>query len=128
MKKHILFIDENTNDLKIFLDAIKKIPGDFKCTYATASTQAIEMLKYIVPDFIFIDYNLPKLNGLQFLAIIRNEDRLRNVRSFLYSNRISEELNKMAMVLGATGCIEKTDAVNMLAIELKSALTAGMRA
>lgn len=122
MKKHILFIDDDTDELKIFLDAMNRIPGQFKCTYASSSCQAIEMLKYFVPDFIFVDYNLPKLNGLQFLSIARSEDKLRSTKMFLYSNRISEETGKMAMVLGANGCVEKTDAIGILAVELKAIL------
>jgi CheY-like chemotaxis protein len=124
MKKHILIVEDDTEDLRILLEAINHIPGKFKCTYAPAPLQAIEMLKYITPDFIFVDFNLPKMNGLQFLSIIRDEDKLKNVRSYLYSSRVSDELNKMAILLGAKGCIQKADTLGLLTIELKMALSA----
>jgi CheY-like chemotaxis protein len=127
MKKYILFIDDDTDELMIFLDAINKVPGDYKCTYASSPDQAIEFLKCAVPDFIFVDYNLPKLNGLQFLSILKSERKLDHVSKFLYSNRITEDVSKMAKVLGATGCIEKTDTVGILAVELMSIFQAGRK-
>lgn len=124
MKKHILFIDDDTDELEIFLEAMNKIPGKFKCTYAASPMQAIEMLKYLTPDFIFVDFDLPKMNGLQFLAILKDEDRHRHTQSYLYSNRINDDLSKMAILFGAVGCIEKTNTVGLLEIELRTALLA----
>jgi CheY-like chemotaxis protein len=120
MKKYILFIDDDTDELMIFLDAINKVPGNYKCTYASSTDQAIDILKCAVPDYIFVDYHLPNLNGLQFLSILKAERKLDHVSKFLYSNRITEDVSKMAKVLGATGCIEKTDTARMLAVELMS--------
>jgi CheY-like chemotaxis protein len=122
MKKHILFIDDDTEELRIFLEAINDIPGEFKCTYAAAPLQAIEMLKYLTPNFIFVDLNMPQMNGLQFLSIIRTEDNLRHVKTYLYSSRINDEVCKMAAILGATGCIEKSDTLELLTTELQRAL------
>jgi CheY-like chemotaxis protein len=120
MKKYILLVDDDTEELMIFLDALNKVPGDFKCIYASTPQQAIEILKWAVPDYIFIDFNLPRLNGLQFLSILKTEEKLSHARKFLYSSHISEDLSKMAKVLGATGCIEKTDTIGILAVELRS--------
>jgi len=128
MKKHILFIDDDTEELKIFLEAMNMVPGKFKCTYASAPMQAFEMLKYITPDYIFVDFNLPKMNGLQFLSVLNSDDKFRHVRSYLYSNRINDELSKMATVLGASGCIEKTDTIGLLAVELQMVLADRARA
>ena len=52
MKTHILMIAEDKNELTIFMAALRKVRhGDgFKCTYASDTAQAIEMLKYLVPD------------------------------------------------------------------------------
>ncbi len=64
MKKHILLIDDDVDELKIFNDALEELPGNFKCTYASNAYQAMDMLKFIHPHFIFIDYNLPAMNGI----------------------------------------------------------------
>jgi len=115
MKKHLLLIDDDKNELNFFMAALKNISGDFKCTYAESSKQALEMLRYIQPDFIFLDYNLPQVNGLQVLSVIRNEPGLQRTKVYIYTETISEEIDKMARLLGAAGCIEKSKTITWLA-------------
>jgi DNA-binding response OmpR family regulator len=122
MKKHIMLIDDDKDELVIFMDALNPIMGDFKCTYADNAEQAYEMLKYLEPDVIFVDYNLPPLNGLQLLAVIRGKRKFRKSKVYLYSTTISDEVNKMARTLGAAGCIEKTNKISTLTHELKAIL------
>jgi DNA-binding NarL/FixJ family response regulator len=114
MKKHILLIDHDKNELTAFMAALKEIQGDFKCTYAESSAHALDMLKYLKPDFIFVDYDLPEINGLQLLSVIRNESALREAKVFIYTEMIGEEICKMARILGASGCIEKHATVSWL--------------
>ena len=114
MKKHILLIDHDKNELTAFMAALKEIQGDFKCTYADSSAQALEMLKYLQPEIIFVDYDLQGMNGLQLLSVIRNEPALRQTKIFVYTEMISEEIGKMARILGASGCIEKHATVSWL--------------
>jgi len=58
-----------------FRDAWCRVPDDadgFKCTYAGSTVQAIEMLKFFVPDYIFTDFIIPRMNGLDLLRYIRD--------------------------------------------------------
>jgi CheY-like chemotaxis protein len=112
MKKHILLIDNNKNQLAIFMAALKDIQGNLKCTYAGSSEQALEMLEYIQPDFIFVSHNLPHVNGLQILSVIRNQPALGRCKVYIYAEMVSEEISKMAKLLGASGCIENSEEIS----------------
>lgn len=122
MKQHILIIDDDKDELTIFLDALKKMPWEdgFKCTYASNTNQALEMLRYLLPDFIFVDLNMPQSNGLDFLSTIRNDDKLKNTPVFLYSTAINKKSYECAMMLGAYGCIEKTNTIKELTEKLEA--------
>ena len=122
MKQHILFIDDDKNELLFFLDALKQVPQEdgFKCTYASSSIQAIEMLKYLVPDFIFVDNKISEMNGLHIIRQIKNDERLRSTKVFMYSSSISEYTFWNAMQAGANGCIKKCDSIEKLTDELRS--------
>lgn len=115
MKKHILLIDDDKDELTIFLDALRHVPSDdgFKCTYAQSTLQAVHMLKFLVPDYIFIDYNIPKMNGIEFIDFIRQQPTLRKTKLCLYSTRISGEMNEAATAMGAS-CIEKSNTIDEL--------------
>jgi CheY-like chemotaxis protein len=127
MQKNILLIDDDIDELKIFTDAIKEVPGDFKCVFVTGTQEALDMLQSFVPHYIFVDFNIPKINGLDFLSSVKKSDRLKEVPVFLYSTSISNEMSKIAELLGAAGSIEKTFSIAMLASELKVLLTDGAR-
>ena len=127
MHKNILLIDDDIDELKIFTDAIKEVPGDFNCVFVNDTQEALDMLLKFIPDYIFVDFNIPKINGLDFLSAVKKTDNLRKIPVFLYSTSISNEMSKMAELLGAAGSIEKTFSIAMLASELKVLLTDGAR-
>jgi PleD family two-component response regulator len=127
MQKNILLIDDDIDELKIFTDAMKEVPGDFKCVFVSDPQEAMDLLKNFKPDYIFVDFNIPKTNGLEFLSAVKKTNNLREIPVFLYSTTITSEISKMAEVLGAAGSIEKTYSIGMLASELKILLTDGAR-
>ena|SRR5689334_7243592 len=127
MQKNILLIDDDIDELKIFTDAIKEVPGNFKCVFVSDTQEALNLLQTFIPDYIFVDFNIPKINGLEFLSTVKKADNLREIPVFLYSTSISNEMSKMAELLGAAGSIEKTFSISMLASELKVLLTDGAR-
>ena len=107
MKKHVLLIDENKEELKSLAAIVNAINESFKCTQASSANEAVEMLRSTTPDFIFARNDLPGINGLQLLSAIKFEPRMKAVKVFIYGEIIGEETIKMARVLGAAGCIEK---------------------
>lgn len=120
MKKHVLLIDDDKDELFLFNEPLKEVPGSFKCTYANSGAQAVDMLNYIQPDFIFIDYNLPLMDGVELLSQIRKDKRIADIPVFLYSASISKEVNSTALHNGATGCIRKPNSIGMMTMVLKS--------
>src|SRR5688572_20592170 len=98
MKQHIMLIDDEQDELEILLEALKQLPVEdgFKCTYATNASHALIMLRYLIPDVIFVDMNMPGLTGLDFLSNVRNDDKLRNVRIFLFSSSITNNVREKA--------------------------------
>ena len=119
MITRILLIDDDEDELGIFTDALKAIGDFFKCTYATDAEQALSILQVMQPDFIFVDYNLPKINGLEFISAASKHIEPGVTRIFLYSTRINNDLVRTARLLGAAGCIEKSSTIGELSRELK---------
>lgn len=123
MKQHLLLIDDDKDELTIFMDALREVPHEdgFKCTYASSTMQAIEMLKFLVPDFIFVDFNIPKMNGLEFISFVTGQPHLKKTKLCLYSMNINEEVDKQAKNLGAS-CIKKSGTIESLARNLSALL------
>lgn len=107
----VMLIDGNRSELTSFMEVIKHIKGGAKCTYASSGKQALDLLHHMLPGYIFMHFNE---EALKTLSAVRFERRLRTIKIFLYSDTISEEMSKMAKMLGAAGCIEMDPELNGL--------------
>jgi DNA-binding response OmpR family regulator len=62
---------------------------------------ALREIDQSVPDLIFLDIRLPKMDGLSFLERLRQSPRTRNVPVVIVSNYSEEELVSRGLQLGA---------------------------
>ena len=122
MTKEILLIDDDADELEVFSEALRSVDKNIQCSQATDLNEALEFLTYSSPAYIFIDYNMPKINGLEVVSEIKKMEKLANSKIVLYSNYISEEMNKKAMALGAYKCVKKPNMINVLIKNLKDIL------
>ena len=122
MTRKILLIDDDEDELDLFEAALRAIDKTVECIQCKNLTETLEYLLHHVPDYIFIDFNMPKENGLECLSQLRQIKKLENSRIILYSNHISEEMNQEAMALGAYACIKKPSMINLLVKKLKEVI------
>lgn len=115
MKKCILLIDDDPDELDIFSDALEKIKKPLVCIQARGARAAKSLLNYLLPDYIFLDVNMPEINGLEFLEEIKEINALKEVPVILYSNFIDETVVNKALVAGAAACVKKPRKVSTMA-------------
>jgi len=123
MNKTILLIDDDEDELEIFQGALKQVPFPIECTQALSAEDGIKILENFKPDYIFVDYNMPRQNGLVCLEELKKNDGISNVPIIIYSNYIDPEMEKKAMKLGATLCMKKPFMTGILARKLKEIFT-----
>jgi len=70
--KTILVVEDNTLNMKIATAMIKKLGYEFKSAFN--GKEALEMLKQFSPNLIFMDVQMPELNGFETTKIIRKEE------------------------------------------------------
>ncbi len=63
--------------------------------------EALKVLGEGLPDLIFLDVRLPRMDGLTFLEAIRADGRTKNVPVVIVSNYSEEELVSRGLELGA---------------------------
>jgi CheY-like chemotaxis protein len=85
-----LLIDDDEDDREIFQLAVEEAHADLKCVTAKTAIEAIEILsdkpgQPFTPDYIFLDVNMPMMNGEECLVEIRKLARLRTVPVFIYT-------------------------------------------
>ncbi|HEX8561719.1 MAG TPA: response regulator [Flavobacterium sp.] len=112
MRKHsILLIEDDELDIISVQRSLKKIESEYELHTAYNGIEALAMLKEetapLHPDVILLDLNMPKMNGIEFLRILRNDDVLKNVRVFIMTTSAEGADRILAEELGISGYIIK---------------------
>lgn len=108
--KECLLIDDDLDDQEIFELCIEKLGNSITFTGLTDSVEAISTLTSntnYTPDYIFLDMNMPKINGLECLIALRQITRLSQCKILMYSTTSEESMVSKSKELGATDFIIK---------------------
>ncbi|MBZ4034236.1 response regulator [Flavobacterium sp. 17A] len=85
--KNILLIDDDIDDTQFFVEALQEVNKEALCRTAMNPSKALEDLAVSeqLPDIIFLDYNMPAVNGLEFLKRMLQIERLRHIEVIVLS-------------------------------------------
>lgn len=61
----------------------------------------------VLPDYIFLDINMPKMNGKQFLSRIRKDLKTKNLKVIMYSTTSNPKEMNDCYELGAENFLIK---------------------
>ena len=93
-----------------------------ECVFAKDGQFGLDMMhrdENFKPDFVFIDLNMPRMNGLECLEEIKKMDRFRDTPVYIYSTTDNPTTMEDSKKLGATGYIVKPSGLQVLVEILK---------
>jgi len=107
---YILLIDDDEDDLEMFSSGLEK--KGIKVKTFDSSTKALFYLTLMsdnkeLPSLIIMDYNMPKKNGQQVLAMIKDSAETKDIPVMMYSTSMSDLLRKQLSNAGALDCFSK---------------------
>lgn len=83
---NILLAEDDSADYLLFTEALEKISDSYKVTHAKNGLECMAFLKKeIRPDLIFLDLNMPGINGLDCLKFIKADENLADIPVIIYS-------------------------------------------
>ena len=103
-------IDDDLDDQEIFLIAMQQFDTSIQCDFANDGAQAIGQLKADeanVPGCIFIDLNMPRMNGIECLEQIKELPHLKDVPVCMFSTSADPVSIAKTKALGAVDFIIK---------------------
>jgi len=119
--KKILLVDDNPLFLKLLNKAFKN--AGFECVTAESAELAMELLKSKPPpDIILSDYNMPRMNGLQFRKNLMAEGDFTNIPFVFLTQFSDEELMIEGLDLKAIDYIIKNTPVNIIISKVNNIL------
>ena len=105
----ILLIDDDEDDQEIFLAAVEEISTSATCIAYNNARTALQKLENgeLSVDIIFLDLNMPIMNGKQFLIAFMKNDSLKKIPVIVLSTSSQQQAIHEAKSLGATDFITK---------------------
>ena len=87
----ILYADDDDEDQEVFAEIIREIDPKIRIIRAKDGLQTIELLSIgSAPDIIFLDFNMPFLNGHQTVLKIREEEQFADIKVVMFSTSLFE--------------------------------------
>jgi CheY-like chemotaxis protein len=103
--KRALIVDDSKS-ARAFLSRILE-KYDLEVESAESAEQAIEYLGHHHPDVIFMDHQMPGMDGLQAVQVIKNNPRTAMIPIMMYTSQEGEVYLGQARALGAVGVLPK---------------------
>jgi CheY-like chemotaxis protein len=120
--KRLLIIDDDIEDQEIFIEAVKDVDKSIECETALSGENAFTRFQsplVAMPDLIFLDMNMPKLNGKQVLREIKQHDRFASIPVIMYSTSFAPRDIEEIRHLGAVHHLLKPSRFDELCNALK---------
>ena len=110
-----LLVEDNQDDLDLTLRALRKHSLANEIVVVRDGPEALDALfgrgeysdSIVVPAVILLDLKLPKIDGLEVLQTIRNDDRTRLLPVVILTSSSEEEDKLKGYSLGANSYIRK---------------------
>ncbi len=82
---NILLIEDDAIEVMKFNRVLKTLGLNHKIIEANNGEEALSILKdkEIIPDIIILDLNMTKINGIEFLGILKNDEYLKYIPAII---------------------------------------------
>ena len=95
---HILLVEDNEGDIILTLEAFNDVKLKNTVSVVRDGEEAVQYLNRegsfqdaIPPDFILLDINLPKMDGKEVLAYIKNHEHFKTIPVVMLTTSSSEK-------------------------------------
>ena len=108
-KLKVLLIEDDQIEVIKLKRALSKLELEHVLIEAANGEVALEVLKgnEIHPDIVFLDLNMPKINGLEFLKILKNDDVFRYLPVIILTTSVNRKDILECYRIGIAGYILK---------------------
>ncbi|MFK7833631.1 MAG: response regulator [Winogradskyella sp.] len=106
---NILLIEDDMIEVMKLNRAMNSLQLNHKITEANNGEDALKLLeqKDNLPDIIFLDLNMPKINGIEFLKILKADDRLKYIPTIILTTSNNQRDLLECYKIGVAGYVLK---------------------
>lgn len=124
-----MIVDDDLDDRFFFKEAIEGMLNSNVCREANDGVEALNQLRKEVqlPDFIFLDVNMPRMGGRECLIELKKDAKLKNIPVIMYSTSFSKESVEEFRILGSAHYLNKPTDMNILPEQILIAVASSIK-
>lgn len=106
---NILLIEDDMIEVMKLNRVIAKLNLNHSITEANNGEVALKILnkKKQLPDIILLDLNMPKINGIEFLKLLKADERLRYIPTIILTTSNNQKDLLACFTIGVAGYVLK---------------------
>jgi CheY-like chemotaxis protein len=107
---NVLLADDDIDDCNFFKKALTELPFTTRLTTVHDGEELMEILRREtdeLPHVIFLDINMPRKNGFECLAELKESDRLKDLPVIMFSTSNSRDAMSKLFKTGADVYVRK---------------------
>ena len=122
---HILLAEDDADDRELFKEALHLVEPSIRLAMVDNGERLMSHLNRtaVIPDFIFLDLNMPRKNGKECLAEIRKNDLTRMIPIIVYTTSARLSDIDETFQAGASCFVRKPNTFNELTTLLNKLIT-----
>jgi len=126
--KIFMITDDDEDDRFFFKEALTNMRCSLVCLEARDGAEALELLQKAeqLPDYIFLDMNMPRMDGRECLKELKKEAKFNTIKVIMYSTTFSEQSITDFYQLGAATYLKKPTDINKLPEQIREAVNSCM--
>jgi len=118
--QYILMVDDDEDDQMLFKEALKQVDNRLKCDTAINGADALLKLKSVPPpDMIFLDLNMPIMNGFECLKALKKEEYFQHIPVIIFTTANDSATIEKSRKLGAAAFFHKPIDFDLLLAKLR---------
>lgn len=104
---NVLLVEDNPADVVLIEEAMKQSSMTLDMSHVENGEEAVARLEEgHIPDLILLDLNMPRMDGRQFLGVVKNRDEWKSIPVVILTSSEADE-DIAASYMGHANCYVK---------------------
>lgn len=110
----IILADDDFDDAELFESVLADVAPNVKFVHVEDGRDLLRLTETLLPDAVFLDINMPRVDGWQCLKQLRESMIGERIPVFMYSTSSHARDQQLSRELGASGFITKPSEIKVL--------------